>query len=77
MHSRWRKEGQDIVHADGCTAPRDTPKRLDARPGSAQTYQVHVQGQVNGRNRFWTWVVDEADEQVGVGTSPGMAIEKG
>jgi hypothetical protein len=39
-----------------------------AEPG--HTYRAHAREQVNGSNRFWVWVEDEATGKVVGGTSP-------
>ena len=58
-----------------CTSVAQAPISFKAQAG--HSYQVHAREQVNGSNRFWVWIVDEADGQVVGGTSPGTDQEKG
>jgi len=40
------------------------------RAEAGHTYRVHAREQVNGSNRFWVWLVDEATGDVVGGTPP-------
>ena len=43
------------------------------RAEAGHTYQVRAREQVNGSNRFWVWLVDEATGDVVGGTPPSSA----
>jgi len=40
------------------------------RAEAGHIYRVHAREQVNGSNRFWVWLVDEATGDVVGGTPP-------
>lgn len=58
-----------------CTSVAESQISFIAQAG--HTYQVRAREQTNGSNRFWVWVVDEADEHVVGGNNPSAGSEKG
>jgi hypothetical protein len=47
--------------------------QVSFRAEARHTYRAHAREQVNGSNRFWVWIEDEATGKVVGGTPPGVA----
>jgi hypothetical protein len=47
--------------------------QIGFRTEADHTYQVHAREQVNGSNRFWVWIEDQATGKVVGGTTPPAA----
>ena len=54
-----------------CTSVAEAQISFKAEAGHA--YLVRAREQVNGSNRFWVWIEDEADGRLVGGSSPGSA----
>src|SRR5262245_5670768 len=52
-----------------CTSVAEAQISFKAEAGHA--YYVRAREQVNGSNRFWVWIEDEADGRIVGGTPPG------
>ncbi len=50
--------------------------QFDFRAEAGHTYRVRAREQVNGSNRFWVWLVDEATGDVVGGTPPSSGLER-
>jgi hypothetical protein len=46
--------------------------RVEFRAQAGHTYQVRAREQVNGSNRFWVWIEDQATGKAVGGTPPGV-----
>ena len=54
-----------------------TQAQISFRAEPRHTYRVRAREQLNGSNRFWVWVEDEADGKAVGGTQPPASAEAG